>query len=169
MINNSYGPLISALPLSIADKTYNAEGSLEDVNVRSSDEKRRDTIDSAIGASTSQPGPSQFLGPESPVQTQSIIKRTHSTDSLSDPIPDAYFDDFRFSQHADGTVDYGFAHPALARPQRVVWIPDDTLGLGKEEVKANEASGVLATTAGASMDEGGSVKVDAPPVDLNKF
>lgn len=66
-------------------------------------------------------------------------------------------------------MDYGFAHPALARPQRIVWIPEDTLGLSKEEVTTNEASGVLATTAGASMNEVGHVEVHAPPVDLNKF
>ncbi|KAG8216785.1 hypothetical protein J3R82DRAFT_7030 [Butyriboletus roseoflavus] len=151
MINGSYGPLIDALPLSIADKTYKSEDSLEDDNDRESGDKRRDTIDSAIGASTSQPGPSQPLDPESPDKS------------------DTDFDDLHFSRHTDGKVDYGFTQPALARPQRVVWIPEDTLGLGKEEVKANEASGVLATTAGASMDDGGQVVVHAPPVDLNKF
>lgn len=169
MIIHSYGPLISALPLSIADRTYQSEGSLEDDNGRKSDDKRRDTIDSAIGASTSYPVPSQTLGPESPVRAQSITQRTRSTDSSHDPKSDAYFDDLLFSRHADGAVDYGFAQPALARPQRVVWIPDDTLGLGKEEVKTNEASGVLASTAGVSMSEAGGVEVHSPPVDLNKF
>lgn len=169
VINGSYGPLIDALPLSIADKTYKSEDSLEDTNGRKSGDKRRDTVDSAIGASTSHSGPSQPLGPESPAQTQSIIQRTRSSESSLDSKSDGYFDDLHFSRHTDGTVDYGFAHPALARPQRVVWIPDDTLGLGKEEAKANEASGVLATTAGASMNEGGNVEVHAPPVDLNKF
>lgn len=153
MINDSYGPLISALPLSIADKTYKSESLSETDNSRRSDEKRRDTIDSAIGA----PGPSQS------------VVRTHTTDSLPDSKSNAFFDDLHFSQHPDGAVDYGFAHPALARPQRIVWFPEDTLGLAKEEVTANEASGVLATTAGASMDEVGHVEVHAPPVDLNKF
>ncbi|KAF8556074.1 DUF221-domain-containing protein [Imleria badia] len=145
VINSSYDSLISALPLSIAERTYKSEGSPEVDNGNKSDGKRRDTIDSALDASTSEPRPSK------------------------DADQDAYLDDFRFAQHADGAVDYGFAHPALARPQRVVWIPDDTLGLGKEEVETNEASGILATTAGASMDEGGKIVVTAPPVDLNKF
>lgn len=146
VINNSYGPLISALPLSIADKIYESDGSPEVDNGKSNG-KRRDTVDSALGTSTSGPRPSKD----------------------QDLVQDAYFDDHHFALHADGAVDYGFAHPALARPQRVIWIPDDTLGLGKEEVEANEASGVLATTAGASMDGAGKIVVTAPPVDLNKF
>ena len=158
MINASYGPLISALPLSITDKAHKTEGSPEVDNGRKSDDKRRDTVDSALDASTSDA-----------VQTQSLIQRTRTSDSSPDSKSDAYFDDRHFSRHTDGTVDYGFAHPALARPQRIVWIPEDTLGLGKEEVETNEASGVLATTAGASMDESGKVAVTAPPVDLNKF
>ncbi|KAH0835941.1 hypothetical protein J3R83DRAFT_9864 [Lanmaoa asiatica] len=169
MIDSSYGPLISALPLSIADKTYKSEGLPEAGDDRKSVEKRRDTVDSALGASSSHPDPSQLPGQESIVQIQTIIHRTRTTESSRDSKSDAYFDDLHFSRHADGKVDYGFAHPALVRPQRVVWIPDDTLGLGKEEVKENEASGVLATTAGASMDESGNVGVHAPPVDLNKF
>jgi hypothetical protein len=158
VINASYDPLISALPLSIADKTYKFEGSPEVDNGRKSDDKRRDTVDSTLDVSTSDA-----------VQTQSLIQHTRTSASSPDSKSDGYFDDRHFSRHADGTVDYGFVHPALARPQRVVWIPEDTLGLGKEEVKTNEESGVLATTAGASMDERGKVAVTAPPVDLNKF
>jgi len=158
VINASYDPLISALPLSIADKTYKFEGSPEVDNGRKSDNKRRDTVDSTLDVSTSDA-----------VQTQSLIQHTRTSASSPDSKSDGYFDDRHFSRHADGTVDYGFVHPALARPQRVVWIPEDTLGLGKEEVKTNEESGVLATTAGASMDERGKVAVTAPPVDLNKF
>jgi len=155
VINASYDPLISALPLSVADKTYKPEGPPEVDNGRKSYDKRRDTVDSAPGASTSDSGPSQSVGEE----------KISPPDSKSD----AHFDDRYFAQHADGKVDYGFAHPALTRPQRVIWIPEDTLGLGKEEVKTNEASDVLATTAGASMNEKGKVAVTAPPVDLNKF
>lgn len=150
MINDSYGPLVRALPLSLADKTHRPEEEPEVDNGRRSDDKRHEAVDSALGASSSDPRFSQ-----SPI----------SPDSKSG----VYFDDLFFSQYTDGTVDYGFAHPALARPQRVVWIPDDTTGLGREEAQTNEASGVLTTTTGASMDEAGHVEVTAPPVDLNKF
>ncbi|KAI9567494.1 hypothetical protein HD554DRAFT_2329143 [Boletus coccyginus] len=195
VINNSYDPLISALPLSIADKTYKSEGPPEADIGRKSDEERRDTINSALGASTSEPRPSQspvqesFVqtqtlihhssssGPhhshsvvhESFSQTQSLVQRKRTSDSSPDSEPDAYLDDLHFARHADGAVDYGFTHPALARPQRVVWIPEDTLGLGNEEVQTNEGLGVLATTAGASMNAGGKVAIHAAPVDLNKF
>ena len=194
MINSSYDPLISALPLSIADRTYKPEGPPEADICRKSDEKRRETIESALGASSDlrpsqSPAQESFVQTrtlshhssssgshhsrsvvqESFVQTQSLIQRKRTSDSSPDSEPDACLDDLHFVRHADGAVDYGFAHPALARPQRVVWIPEDTLGLGNEEVQMNEGSGVLATTAGASMNAGGKVVVYAPPVDLNKF
>ena len=194
MINKSYDPLISALPLSIADKTYKPDDPPEADIGPKSDEKRRDTIDSPLSASPSDPRPSQshqasfvqtqtFIhhssssGPnhsqsvveESFAQTQSFTQRKRTSDSSPDSEHDAYLDDFHFARHADGAVDYGFAHPALTRPQRVVWIPEDTLGLGSEEVQTNEGSGVLATTAGANMNAGGKVVIHAQPVDLNKF
>jgi hypothetical protein len=50
-----------------------------------------------------------------------------------------------------------------------VWIPDDSLGLGREEVQANQEVGVKATTRNAVMDENGKVNVTGPPVDLLKF
>ncbi|KAI9567493.1 hypothetical protein HD554DRAFT_2314817 [Boletus coccyginus] len=183
VINDSYDPLISALPLSIADKTYKSEGPPEADIGRKSDEKRRNIIDTTVSASPAEPRPSQSPTQESFVQTQtpihhsssgshrsqSLIQRKRTTDSSPDSEPDTYLDDLHFARHADGAVDYGFAHPALARPQRVVWIPEDMFGLGNEEVQMNEGSGVLATTAGASMNAGGKVVVHAAPIDLNKF
>ncbi|KAJ8595856.1 hypothetical protein M405DRAFT_700189, partial [Rhizopogon salebrosus TDB-379] len=63
----------------------------------------------------------------------------------------------------DGTEDYGFAHPAASRPQRIVWIPDDSLGFGREEVQVTQDMGVKATTQNAKMDESGKVDVTGPP------
>ncbi|KIK93365.1 hypothetical protein PAXRUDRAFT_34109 [Paxillus rubicundulus Ve08.2h10] len=169
IINSSYGPLISALPLSIADKTYKAEESPEDAG-RASIEKRRETLDSVHMPmpSPSHQHPSRSIGKESLIQEQPIHPRSRSTHSESSG-PTSPLDDSYFSKLPDGRVDYGFAHPALTRPQRVVWIPDDTLGLGKEEAKANYETGVLATTEGATMDEKANVEVRAAPVDLGKF
>jgi len=152
LINNSYGPLIRALPLTIADRTDESGDS-----TAANNGQRGDTIDSAIGESSSDP------------RSKNLLQDPQSPDSAPDSKAAAFFDDLFFARHSDGTVDYGFAHPALTRPQRVVWIPEDTLGLGKEETQANEASGVLATTSGASMDEAGKILITGPPVDLNKF
>jgi len=62
--------------------------------------------------------------------------------------------------------EYGFAHPAVSHPQRVVWIPRDTLGMFEEEVRACQNAGVDVSTKGAEMDENGRVSVrGVPPGD----
>ena len=56
-----------------------------------------------------------------------------------------------------------FAHPAAVEPQRVVWIPRDTLGLCEVEEGADRAYGVETSTQGAWMDAKGHVDVEGPP------
>jgi len=60
--------------------------------------------------------------------------------------------------------DYGYAHPAASRPQRIVWIAQDSLGLSKEEIAALKERGIKCQYGGAKMDEKGNVHIsDAPP------
>jgi hypothetical protein len=61
--------------------------------------------------------------------------------------------------------EYGFAHPAASRPQRIVWLPLDPLGLVKEEVKANREAGVDVAAQDAVMNEKGKVDILGPPPD----
>lgn len=61
---------------------------------------------------------------------------------------------------------YGFAHPAASRPQRIIWIPKDTLGLTEEEVKGCEEAGVRVGFVNAKLDETGKVGIDGGPPDL---
>jgi hypothetical protein len=154
IINDSFGPLIKALPLSHADRTFrHPEPSLElhGSNV-GSPSKRKETIDSGDALSP-------IDKPRASSSSESDIEHT----------PESDYDNVFFTRTPDGTEDYGFAHPAVSRPQRVVWIPDDSLGLGREEVQANQEVGVKATTRNAVMDENGKVNVTGPPVDLLKI
>jgi hypothetical protein len=60
--------------------------------------------------------------------------------------------------------DYGYQHPAASRPQRIVWMAKDCLGLSKVEMAALKDRGIDASTAGAEMNEMGNVLIlDAPP------
>ncbi|KIJ61898.1 hypothetical protein HYDPIDRAFT_176850 [Hydnomerulius pinastri MD-312] len=152
IINNSFGPLISALPLSIADKTYKSEPAPNPPTSGPSTEKRKNTIDSGVSSS--------------PIDTKDPRGSSSSSGQSNEPTDR---DDAFFHKHPDGAVDYGFAHPALSKPQRVVWIPDDSLGLGKEEVAANEEAGVKATLAHATMNGKGQVEISGTPVDVDKF
>ena len=61
---------------------------------------------------------------------------------------------------------YGFAHPAVSRPQRIVWIPKDTLGLTEEEVKGCKEAKVRIGFGNAKLDETGKVDIDGGPPDL---
>lgn len=61
---------------------------------------------------------------------------------------------------------YGFAHPAASRPQRIVWIPKDTLGLIGQEVRACKEAGVRVSHVRAVMDETGKVGIDGGPPDM---
>jgi hypothetical protein len=103
LVNNSYGPLINALPLSLADKTFKSPA--------------REGDDGGI----------------------KVEKR------LED--------------------EYGFAHPAISRPQRTVWIPRDADGVAKSEEEASRAAGVHVSSEGATVDERGNVDITAPPPD----
>ncbi|OAX32894.1 DUF221-domain-containing protein, partial [Rhizopogon vinicolor AM-OR11-026] len=155
IMNDSFGPLTKALPLIQAHRTFrNPEPSLalEGVNAGSGS-KRKETADSGYA-----PSP---IDEKSPVSSSSQSDIEHTSESD--------YDDAIFARLPDGTEDYGFAHPAISRPQRIVWIPDDSLGLGREEVQANKDAGVKATTQNARMDEGGKVDVTGSPVDLLKF
>lgn len=61
---------------------------------------------------------------------------------------------------------YGFAHPAASRPQRIVWIPKDTLGLTEEEVRGCVDAKVRVSFVNAELDETSKVGIDGGPPDL---
>ncbi|KAF9513779.1 hypothetical protein BS47DRAFT_1376624 [Hydnum rufescens UP504] len=60
----------------------------------------------------------------------------------------------------DGPSD--FHHPALG-PARIIWIPQDTLGLGAAEEHETAAAGVDVSTANAFMSAKGTVDVSGAP------
>ncbi|KAH7922752.1 DUF221-domain-containing protein [Leucogyrophana mollusca] len=157
IISNSFGPLIHALPLSLADKTFKDPDPTTDDH----DASRIDAggAGSKAGEKHRSVGTDESASPISPVD-----KKHGSTSSEGDAEagPAEYM-------HVPGEhIDYGFAHPATSRPQRIVWIPNDDLGLGREEVAANRGAGVLASTEGATMDAKKQVSIDAPPPDLGR-
>jgi len=151
IINDSFAPLLKALPLSHAHNTFrHPEPSLALQGIDAgSGSKRKETADlDHTPSPTGKP-------------------RGSSSSDIEEPEND--YDDAFFARTPEGMEDYGFAHPAASRPQRIVWIPDDSLGLGREEVQANKEAGIKATTQNATMDESGTVDVTGPPVDLAKF
>lgn len=154
IINSSFGPLTKALPLSHAHRTFRHPAPSLDVQ----------DVDGGSGSNRKETA-EEIEEVSSPTDKP----RTSSSESGAEHAPHSDYDDMFFARGPDGTEDYGFAQPAACRPQRIVWIPDDSLSLGREEVQTNKESGVKATTQNAKMDEHGNVEVTGPPVDLAKF
>jgi hypothetical protein len=143
IINQSYDPLLFALPLSLQDKTYTAQG----------DEEEEEPISARTPQELEAGGPQdndelakQGLISESPVIEQK--KRAELDTKIKTE------------------EDYGFAHPAASRPQRTIWLPRDELGLVAEEQRACAEAGVDASDKNAQMDVKGKVDIVGGPPDL---
>ncbi|KAG6831418.1 hypothetical protein H0H87_005239 [Tephrocybe sp. NHM501043] len=123
IINNSYGPLLNSLPLSIKDRTW---------------------------------GPAE---PETtPLVSDKVeVASSEDTDKKSPISPQP--------GPSKAEEDYGFAHPAVSRPQRTVWLPKDSHGLAEEEERACRDAGVDASTEDAHVDEKGKVDITGAPPD----
>jgi hypothetical protein len=61
--------------------------------------------------------------------------------------------------------EHEFDHPALWKPQPIIWVADDPLGIGRSEVERLSLAGVDASTAAAHMNEKGDLAVDRSPPD----
>lgn len=145
MINQSYGPLLHHLPLTLADKTYNAAASLHDES---------------------------DAGSTAPVTGSEKQNAITAEDVRDDDIKADISKNERGVQKSDSRglteEEYGFSHPAATRPQRTIWIPQDTLGLGEEEVAGCRDAGVDADCTDAQMNEKGKVDISGSPPDQIK-
>lgn len=52
----------------------------------------------------------------------------------------------------DGNDPNAFFHPATKEPQRIVWLPQDELGLCEAELQVNEGDGIHSSCRGAWLD-----------------
>jgi hypothetical protein len=137
ILDNSYGPLLIALPLSLQDRTYTPP--VFDPSGKSRVDSPAEAIDSPEQKRPSVSSDDLDLNKDAP------------------EIPTAQEEEFE---------SYGFDHPAASRPQRIVWIPKDTLGLTEEEVKGCEEASVRVGFVNANLDEAGKVGIDGGPPDL---
>ncbi|KAJ7728429.1 hypothetical protein DFH07DRAFT_851183 [Mycena maculata] len=146
LIDNSYGPLRHALPLSLADKTFNAAA------------ERAETAQTPDGSETHEMKEAKKLEREGTVPQ---VSEHEEYEGLRD--------DQKVGDRAarvKSEEEYGFAHPAASRPQRIVWFPRDRLGLGEEEERACREMGVNTSLHDAEMNEKGKVDISGPPPDL---
>lgn len=67
--------------------------------------------------------------------------------------------------NTSGFHEQAFEHPALWKKQPVIWVADDTLGLGRDQVDRINAKRVEASTEYATMDKDGKLDVQRSPPD----
>ncbi|WVN89028.1 uncharacterized protein L203_104244 [Cryptococcus depauperatus CBS 7841] len=58
-----------------------------------------------------------------------------------------------------------FFHPATKEKQRIIWLPQDELGLCQAEMEVNEREGVKTSSRGAWLNSKGKVQISEPPPD----
>jgi hypothetical protein len=142
IIRNSYGPLIKALPLTLADDSYNRD----EPEVPTTDVKGVDY------AYVSAPGPHQPVSEGKPLLREKYVIVKPPASSLSLLMKLVY---------GEGAAD--FRHPFAAEKQRVIWLPEDPLGLVKEITQDLDSHDILHTTEGAKIDA--KCYVDVVPED----
>jgi len=142
ILDNSYGPLLKALPLSLQDRTYTPP---------------------VIEASGKSRADSTAIEESSPDPNRPSVSASSDNDKLAEQGLDK---DSPNMAEEEVEECYGFAHPVASRPQRIVWVPKDTLGLTEEEVRGCEEAGVKVSYVNASLNETGKVDIDGGPPDM---
>lgn len=179
ILDNSYDPLIHALPLTLADE----DQELPDPNKQAAEQELQDNASatSVEAARAEKRGyqemrvrtPSQHsggTGASGKARAKSIGRSQsvgRNTDSLA---PGDDEESNRLSQFSVRGIDEeegpkDFYHPASIEPQQTIWIPHDTLGLCEAEEAALRERGIRVSSADALMDEKGHVDISGAPPD----
>lgn len=150
MISQQYAPLLHFLPFSLSDRAY-----VETPGLGSDDPANDEDVDE--NASNGQHA--GLIADETRGEKGT---NGYNADVEAEAVPDV---STKVRQYA--AVDYGFAQPAASRPQPIIWLPTDTLGIGAEEEGVNNEQGILTSREGAQMNEKGLVDVENPPPGEN--
>ena len=165
VINDSYGPLLHSLPLTLAHKSFGMPQDPEQESVQiGHDDDEEETAADGTGRFSAESQRrlntaddlemQERANPRTPPSRQQSIR---DNEAPYDPNEGTHAEGKRNDEPAD------FDHPAAVEPQRIVWIPADELGLGEEEARACQAAGVLTGTDNAIMDAAGHVQVHGHP------
>jgi len=149
LITDSYGPLKSALPLSLADKTYDAS----QPDQSGEDEEDPAPESTAKSAPDSRPGQDDASVEHGGITPAPVEAKPKD--------PEAEEDEELHDFNDEGPKD--FNHPASVETQRIIWVPSDDLGLGRAEVEDMKTRGIEGSLEKAEMDEKGNIKITGPP------
>ncbi|CED82447.1 Uncharacterized conserved protein [Phaffia rhodozyma] len=169
ILNRSYASLKTALPLTLAHRSYGMvteEG--HDQSLGESDEQ----LD-AIRTSTSDDqkpltnAPFPGSGDVEAVRTP-VGEIPPNTMELRTRPPNLEGNDKRKSHEDHSAIherEDAFTHPAVKTGQQIVWVPRDNLGLGEEAVKEMRRMKIKASHHDTTVSEKGKVDITGPPPD----
>ncbi|CCM04897.1 uncharacterized protein FIBRA_07093 [Fibroporia radiculosa] len=179
IINNSYGPLIDYLPLTLAgqdlelkdsnravtEQVLRENASATSLDAEQQEKRQGEGQQVRSRRESSHPGKARVDTKEYATrESDEIADATGDVDVEQGVIQAASEDDLLGVDEEDGPKD--FYHPATVEPQMTIWIPKDPLGLGEAEENVNREKGIAASTENARMDGKGHVDVlGAPPED----
>lgn len=163
IINNSFNPLLYSLPLTFANRSYGTTTEEEDdlsiaeadaEGFGGDDKPEKDNVtrrrrtgghDSSENIVTEKTTPATDLQKGSSAQASNAYGASVPTEG----------------KRNEGPTD--FNHPATVEPQRIIWLPQDGLGLAELEVQSLAAVGVIASTENATLDEKGKTSIQGYP------
>lgn len=168
IINNSYDPLIHALPLSLVEKMEAAQVNEDEDNLPNRTES--ETRLAPNGSQQDKPEAAGRPEKEKIASTSSGGDSEASHDSGGGVAKEYDFMAAKNMKERQKEEDsYGFSHPAASRPQRIVWLPlaHGPVGeLSKSEARECLDHGVIVSLVDAEMNEKGKVAITGPPPDL---
>ncbi|KAJ9102196.1 hypothetical protein QFC20_005025 [Naganishia adeliensis] len=109
-------------------------------------------------------GEDDTAGPPSTQRPVQAIDHAEANETNDDAQDSATKENAAERNREDYDAD-AFAHPASKEPQRIIWLPEDELGLAVAEVQDNQSIGILSTTKDAVLDNKGKVEIYGPPPD----
>jgi len=149
-IRSSYGPLIKALPLTLADSSYNRVES-EDPTTTDAPKLHLPSSEGIDYADVSTHVSHQ------PVD-EGVLPLRDGANGKESPLSP-------LMKLVKGVGAADFRHPATVEEQRVIWLPEDPLDLVKEIERDLDSHDILHSTECARMNAKGGVDVNLVPED----
>jgi len=189
ILNNSFGPLIVALPLSLKDrvgKGVSVEENNDDVDkVPEGAAKQQEIEAESKAAGKARRSEDIETGITEEPRTSSSDQE-HQGSRSNDTITkeEKKIADAKENAEASEVEKYGFAHPAASRPQRTIWIPKfvpvvkkakgepqleedpflaELKGIAKRLIADDREAGVDSSLKGAKIDGKGKIYISGAP------
>ena len=167
ILNNSYGPLLNSLPLTLADRAYGmARDSSETealIGDRRSDGFGGDEGQAKVAENETKPPEIDDSDVESNAGDGEVVRKpVTGKQAVRGEDGEGYGASVPMEgKRNDEPTD--FYHPASVEPMRIIWLPRDPLGLADEQVRENIKLGIEASCEYATMDETGHVDIEGHP------